>query len=121
MSEEIRSLLAAAREAEERCKRYSRVADMLDRLTLALYIPALAVTAVGLVAHLLYGMPQMAAAGLALWIAGYAAYILRDVYSYRAVKAARRACVFRRVAEIVAEIEKIKMKLEKRDEHEKKT
>ena len=32
MSEEIRSLLAAAREAEERCKRYSRVADMLDRL-----------------------------------------------------------------------------------------
>jgi len=115
MSVEVGALLAAAEEAEKRCRRYSRVADMLDRLNLALYIPAFATTAIGLVAHLLYNMPQMVAAGLALWIAGYIAYILRDVYSLKSVKAARRACVFRRLAEAVLEIEKLKEEITKKN------
>ena len=98
VSAEVKALLAAAEETEERCRRYGRVADMLDRLTLALYILAFVITVTGLVAHLLYGVSQAIIAGLALWIAGYAAYILRDVYSSRAAKAARQACVFRRLA-----------------------
>ena len=110
---DVEKLLASAEETERRCRRYGRLATQLDRLTLALYIPAFVITVTGLVAHLLYGMSQVAIAGLALWIAGYATYILRDVYSSRAAKAARQACVFRRTAEAVAEIERIMAKLEK--------
>jgi len=113
MSAEVKALLAAAEETERRCSRYGRLAAQLDKLTLALYIPATVTTAAGLVAYMLYGMPHLATAGLALWIAGYTAYILRDVYSLKSVKAARQACVFRRTAEAVAEIEKITAKLEK--------
>jgi len=113
MSAEVKALIAAAQEAERRCKRYSRVADMLDRLTFALYIPAFAVTTIGLVAHLLYSMQYLVIAGLALWIAGYAAYILRNVYNSKATKATRQACVFRHTAETVAEIDRIMAKLEK--------
>jgi len=115
MSGEVDALLAAAEEAEERCKRYSRIANMLDKLTLALYIPALVTTAAGLVAYLLHNIPQVAAAGLVLWTAGYAAYILRDVYSSRATKAARQACVFRRLAEAALEIEKLKEEIMKKN------
>ena len=115
MSAEVKALIAAAEEAEERCKRYSRVADMLDRLTLALYIPALVATAVGLVAYLLHSIPHLVATSLALWIAGYVAYILRDVYSYRAVKAARQTCVFRHLAEAMLEIERIKEEIMKKN------
>jgi len=114
VSVEVKALLAAAEEAEERCKRYSRVVDTLDKLTFALYIPAFVATAAGLVAYLLYSIPQVAAAGLALWIAEYVAYILRDVYSYRAVKAARQACMFRHLAEAALEIEKLKEKITKK-------
>jgi len=117
MSAEVSEFLAAARKAEERYKKYSRVADMLDRLALALYIPAFAVTAVGLavglVAYLLYSMPHLVIAGLSLWIAGYAAYILHNVYSHEAAKAARQACVFRRTAETLDEIKKVMAELEK--------
>ena len=113
MSAEVKALIAAAEETEERCKRYSRVADMLDKLALALYIPALATSVAGLATYLLYNVQHVAVAGLALWATGYAAYILRNVYDYRAVRAARRACVFRRAAEIIVGIEKIKAKLEK--------
>jgi len=112
MSAEVKALIAAAQEAERRCRRYSRVADMLDKLTLPLYIPASAVT----VAYLLYGIQHVAAVGLALWIAGYAAYILRDVYSSKATKAARRACVFRHLAEAALEIEKLKEKITKKND-----
>ena len=115
MSAEVKALIAAAEEAEERCKRYSRVADMLDRLTLALYIPASAVTVAGLVAYLLHGIQHLVIAGLALWVAGYAAYILRDVYSSKATKAAGQACVFRRLAEAALEIEKLEEKITKKN------
>jgi hypothetical protein len=110
--------LLAAEEAERRHKRYGRLAAQLDRLALALYIPAFVATTIGLVAHLLYGLWQMAAAGLVLWIAGYAAYILRDVYSYKAVKADRQACVFRRTAETIMEIRKLKTEIEKKMQYE---
>ena len=113
VSAEVKALLAAAEETEERYRRYSRVADMLDRLTLPLYIPASAVTVAGLVAYLLYGIQHVAAIGLALWIVNYARLILYVVSGYMAVKAARRACVFRRTAEVVAEIDRIMAKLEK--------
>jgi len=110
---DVEKLLASAEETERRYRRYGRLATQLDRLTLALYIPAFVITVTGLVAHLLYGMSQAVIAGLAMWIAGYATYILRDVYSGRAVKAARQACVFRHTAETVAEIDRIMAKLEK--------
>ena len=115
MSAEVKALLAAAEEAEERCKRYGRVADTLDKLTFALYIPAFVATAAGLVAYLLHSILQAVAVGLALWIAGYVAYILRDVYSSRAAKAARQACVFRRLAEAALEIEKLEEKITKKN------
>jgi hypothetical protein len=110
---EVKALLAAAEEAEEKCRRYGKLATLLDKLALVLYIPAFVATVAGLVVHMLYSMPQIVIAGLALWFAGYVAYILRDVYSGKAVKAARQACVFRRTAEAVAEIERIMMKLGK--------
>ena len=85
---------------------------MLDKLSLAL-LPAFIVITIGLVAYVFYGLWQVVVTGLVFWLVGYVAYILRDVYSYRAAKAARQACVYRRTAEIVAEIERIKAKLEK--------
>ena len=106
VSAEVKALIAAAQETEERYRRYSRVADMLDRLTLPLYIPAFVATAAGLVAYLLHSIPHLVIASLALWIAGYAAYILRDVCSGKAVKATEAACTYRRTAETVAEIKK---------------
>jgi len=116
VSAEVKALLAAAQEAEERGRRYGRLAAQLVKLALALYILAFVATAIGLAVYLLHGLWlwQIAAAGLALWIAWYATHILHNVYNYRAVKAARRACVFRRTAEAVAEIERIMAKLEKR-------
>ena len=113
MSVKLSALLAAAEEAEERCRRYDRLAARLVKLTFALYIPAFVTTAAGLVAYMLYSVPHLAVAGLAMWVAGHVVYILSGVYSYRAIKATRQACVFRRTAEAVAEIERIKMMLEK--------
>jgi len=118
MSAEVKALLAAAEEAERRCRRYSRVADVLDKLTLALYIPAFVITVTGLVAHLLYGVSQVVIAGLALWIAGCVAYILRDVYSYKATKAAEAACTYRRTAGTIMEIRKLKTEIEKKTLYE---
>ena len=115
MSGEVDALLAAAEEAERRCRRYGRLAAQLDKLVFALYIPAFVATATGLFVHALYGMSQAVIAGLALWVAGYATYILRDVYSLKAVKAARQACVFRRLAEAALEIEKLKEKITKKN------
>jgi hypothetical protein len=115
---EVETLLAVARDAEERCRRYSRVASMLDRLTLALYILAFATVATGLVAHMLYGLWQIVVAGLALWVAGYAVYILRDVYSDKTTKAAETACIYRCTAETIMEIRKLKAEVEKKTQHE---
>ena len=114
MNDKVKALLAAAESAEERCRRYSRRAALCDRLSFALYIPATALMLLGATAYFYgydYRLPF--AVSVALWIAGYAAYILRDVYDSRAAEAARKACVFRRTAETIAEIEKIKAKLEK--------
>jgi hypothetical protein len=113
MSVKVGALLAAAEEAEERCRRYGRLAAQLVKLTFALYVPAFVATAAGLVAYMLYNAPHLAIAGLVMWIVGYVVYILSGVCSYKAVKAARQACIFRRTAESVAEIEKIRMMLEK--------
>jgi small-conductance mechanosensitive channel len=115
MNDKVKALLAAAESAEERCRRYSRRAALCDRLSFALYITATALMLLGATAYFFYGYDYRLpfAVSATLWIAGYAAYILRDVYDSRAAKAARKACVFRRTAETIAEIEKIKAKLEK--------
>jgi len=112
-SAEVKALLAAAEETEERCRRYSKLVAQLDKLALALYILAFAITVAGLFAYMLYSMPQIVVAGLVLWTAGYATYILRDVYSDKATKATEVACTYRRTAEAVAEIDRIMAKLEK--------
>ena len=116
MNDEVKALLAAAESAEERCRRYSRRAALCDRLSFALYITATALMLLGATAYFFYGYDYRLpfAVSVALWIAGYAAYILRDVYDSRAAEAARKACVFRRTAETIAEIEKIKTGLEKK-------
>ena len=111
-SKELRALLAAAEDAERRCRKYSRRADLMDKLSFML-LPAFVAITVGLVAYGLYGWRQMLATGLALWFAGYVAYMLRTIYDYKAAKAARQACVFRRTAETAAEIERIMAELEK--------
>jgi hypothetical protein len=95
--------------------RYGRLAARLDRLALALYIPAFVVISVGLAVHMFYGWWQIVVAGLALWAAGYASYILRDVYSGKATKATRQACVFRHLTEVALEIEKLKEKITKKN------
>jgi small-conductance mechanosensitive channel len=112
IDDKVKALLAAAEDAERRCKEYSRRAALLDKLSLAL-LPAFIVITIGLVAYVLYGLWQVVVTGLVFWLVGYVAYILRDVYSYRAAKAARQTCVYRHTAEIAAEIERIKVKLEK--------
>ena len=86
MSVKVGSLLAAAEEAEERCRRYGRLAAQLVRLAFALYVPASVATAAGLVTYMLYSVPHSAIAGLVMWIVGHVVYILSGVYSYKAVK-----------------------------------
>jgi hypothetical protein len=54
-SDEVGALLVAAQETEERCRKYNSAADLLDKLTLALHIVALASVAVGVVTYMLYG------------------------------------------------------------------
>jgi ABC-type multidrug transport system fused ATPase/permease subunit len=114
-TDKIRALLAAAQDAEERYRRYSKTADTLIKLSFMLYASALAVMVAVAVAYFAYGWEWQTAAsvGLALAIAGYAAYMLHDIYNGRAVKAARQACVYKTVAEAVAEIRNIRAKLEK--------
>jgi ABC-type uncharacterized transport system permease subunit len=112
MSAEVKALLAAAEEAEERCRRYGKLAALLDRLTFALYISAFVAIAIGLATYLLYNTSQIVVAGLALWFAGYAAYILRDVYGEKATKAAEAACRYRRIAETIMEVCKLRAEIE---------
>jgi uncharacterized membrane protein len=114
-TDRVRGLLAAAQDAEERYRRYSRTADLLIRLSFTLYISALAVMVTGAVAYFAYGWEWQTAAsvGLVLAVAGYVAYILHNIYFDKAVKAVRQACVYKTVAEAVAEIRNIRAKLEK--------
>jgi small-conductance mechanosensitive channel len=113
-SEKVRALLAAVEDAERRHRKYSSWAAQLDRVSLALYIVAMAFMLLTAVAYFFYHYDYYMltfAAGIACWAAGYVAHVLYNVYSCKAVKAARQACVFRSAAEIIAEIEKIKTKL----------
>jgi positive regulator of sigma E activity len=107
-SDEVKGLLAAAEDAEERCRRYGRRAALFARLALALYVVAAVAYALTVAAYLLYSWWQVVVASTALWTAGYASYMLHDHYSRKAAKAARQSCIYRKVAEIVAEIERIK-------------
>jgi uncharacterized membrane protein (UPF0182 family) len=113
-SEKVRALFAAAEDAERRHRKYSRRAAQLDRASLALYIIAMAFMLLTAVAYFFYHYDYMLtfAAGIVCWAAGYTARVLHNVYSCKAVKAARQACIFRSVAEIITEIEKIKTQLE---------
>jgi hypothetical protein len=113
MNGKVKALLAAAQDAEERHRWYSRVADILDKLTLVLSVPAFILITAGLVLYLMYDWWQIFATGAALWFAGYATRVMHDIYSNKAAKAARQACVFRRTAETIIEIHKLKAKLEK--------
>ncbi len=95
MSDEVRTLLAAAEGAEERRRRYSRVAELLDKLFFTLLVAAAFVLAAGVVTYLLYSHRLLASIGVALSISMYVALILRDIYRYKAAKAARQACELR--------------------------
>ena len=99
MTDDVKALLAAA---EERRRRYSRRATLLERLTFALHIPAFVATAVSLAAAF-YGWWQAArligAMGLALWSAGYVSFILYSIYKHKATEAARQACTLRCIIE----------------------
>ncbi|MFZ8809072.1 MAG: hypothetical protein ACO2PN_13345 [Pyrobaculum sp.] len=113
MSDEVKALLAAAEDVERRCLRYSKVATLLDSLSLSLYATAGTTFGISLAEYLLHGGGFMLfVAGLALWWSAYIAKVLRDFYDRKATKTARQACVFRSVAEIITEIREVKTKLE---------
>ncbi len=113
-TDRVESLLAAARDAEERCRRYSRQAALLDNASLILYISAAVVFGASLAAYLLYGSGYMPliAAGLALWWSAAAARILYHNYDSKAAKAAEQACVYRKAARLIMEEREVKAKLE---------
>jgi len=114
MSGEVNALLVAAEEMERRCRRYSRVGALLSSLFFVLSVAAVHALSTSVATYLLHGNYQLPlAAGAAFATAACVTYVLSDVYRYKAVKAARQACVFRRTAETVAEIDRIMAKLEK--------
>ncbi|MFZ8839834.1 MAG: hypothetical protein ACO2PM_13180 [Pyrobaculum sp.] len=109
MNDEVKALLAAAESAEKRCQRYSRWAALLDSVSFVLYVSAGATFGASLADYLLHGGGYtLLVAGLALWASAAVARILHDVYGRNAAKAAEQACTFRSVAEVIAEIEKVK-------------
>jgi len=113
-NDEVRALLAAAEDAERRYKRYGMLATLLDSLSFVLYVVAGVVFGVSLADYLLHGGAYMSllVVGLALWWSATVTRMLHDVYDRKATKAARQACTFRDVAEIITEIRKIKARLE---------
>ena len=112
MTDEIKALLTAAQKAEERCRRYSRMEALLLSLFFVLSVAATSALSMSVVAYFLYGSYQSPlATGVAFATAACVTYVLSDVYRYKAVKAARQACVFRRAAEIITEIERIRKKI----------
>jgi len=112
MSDKVEALLKAAQEAERRCRRYGRAAYLLDMLSVALYGTALG-TVTSRRSHVFRrrGWLPVFATGAALMVVGYAAYVMSGVYGAKATKAARQACVYRHVADVIAEIERIKAEL----------
>jgi len=109
MNNEVKALLTAAEDAEKRCRRYSRWATLLDNTSFVLYVSAGATFGASLADYLLHGGGYtLLAAGLALWASAAVARILHDVYDRKATKAAEQACTFRSVAEVIAEIKKVK-------------
>jgi hypothetical protein len=102
MNEGAKSLLTAVLEAEERRRRYSRWVALFDRLFLALSILTTVFMSLGAVVYFFYGYDYRlpVVIGAVFSIAAYAAYMLSDVYSHRAAKAARQACMFRCVVEM---------------------
>jgi predicted nucleic acid-binding Zn ribbon protein len=97
MTDEVRALLAAVEDAEERCKKYSRRAALLEWLYLVLLISAMVFLFLGAVMHLLYGYdhrPPLAVSAV-LWIVGYAVYLLHVIYDSKAAETARQACELR--------------------------
>jgi uncharacterized membrane-anchored protein len=111
---EVKALFAAAQDAEEKYRKYSRTEDTLIRLSFTLYISALVAVIAGATAYFVgWEWRSATAAGLALMVTGYVAYILHSIYADKAVKAAGQACVYKTVAEAVAEIRSIRAALEK--------
>ena len=112
MNDEVKALLAAAESAEKRCRRYSRWAALLGSISFVLYVSAGTTFGASLADYLLHGGGYtLLVAGLALWASAAVARMLHDVYDRRATKAAEQACTFRSVAEVIAEIEKVKTML----------
>jgi hypothetical protein len=111
-SNEVKALLVATKDAERRCRRYSRLATLLDNISFMLYVSASATFGASLADYLLHGGGHLLLAiGLALWASAAGTRILHDVYDRKAAKAAEQACTFRSVAEIIVEIERIKARL----------
>jgi preprotein translocase subunit Sss1 len=97
MSDEVKALLAAAEDAEESCKMYSRRAALLEWLYLVLFISAMVFLFLGAVIHLLYGYdhrPPLAVSAV-LWIVGYAVYLLHVIYDSKAAETARQVCILK--------------------------
>ena len=85
----------------------------MGNISFLLYIATGATFGVSLVDYLLRGDYTLLVVCLALWASAATARILYDVYDRRAAEAARQACTYKSVAEIITEIRKIKTRLEK--------
>jgi hypothetical protein len=98
MSDRVKVLLAAA---EERHRRYSRRAALLEWLYLALFASIAALLFFGGAVYLLYGYDHrpFLAAGAALWTVGYVAYVLHVIYDVKAAEAARQVCELKCILE----------------------
>ncbi len=96
-TDEVKALLVALEDAEERYRRYGRRADLFDLLYLPLLILGFVFLLLGAVVYELYGYDHrpLLIVSIVLWAAGYLSYILHIIYNSRAVKAAKQACELR--------------------------
>ena len=99
MDDEVKTLLVAVQEANERRMRYSMRTALFDKLSIGLCISTLIATAVSFIDYLIYGNRMLFLVAFVLWIAGYISYILYLVYRYRATKAARQVCILECILE----------------------
>ncbi len=97
MTDEVKSLLAALEDAEERRERYSRRAALFDLLYLPLFVVSFAFLFLGAVVHTLYGYDHrpLLVVSATLMVIGYLSYILYVIYDSKAAEAARQACELR--------------------------
>ncbi len=93
-TDEVKALLVALEDAEERRERYSRRAALLESLYLPLFAVGMAFLFLGAVVHTLYGYDHrpLLVVSATLWVAGYVSYVMYIIYDSKTAETARQVC-----------------------------